>query len=179
MPRYIPLDRLSTFTADLLATADEAGRWTTRRDALAILLGLQGLRVSEVTQLRQLDHDPTTATLHVRTLKKGRPRDLPLSPALNASLQNFRQTHNSEWLLPTRRGTRTHHTHLQRACRRTTAAALGGSFRFHALRHTAGTHLYNATHDLLLTGRALGHRSLKSTMVYAESLGVLRDHLIC
>jgi integrase/recombinase XerD len=178
VPRYIPLDRLSRLTDHLLAVAAD-GAWTERRDALALLIGLQGLRVSEVTGLRRCDHDAATAEIHVETLKRGRPRDLPLSADVNDRLAAFAATHDSAWLLPTRRGHRTCHTHLQRLCRRVTTELLGSPFRFHCLRHTAATALYNATKDLLLTGRALGHKDLKSTMIYAESLGSLREHLIC
>jgi integrase/recombinase XerC len=38
----------------------------------------------------------------------------------------------------------------------------------HSLRHTFGTLLYQATKDLLLVGRALGHRDVKSTQRYAH-----------
>jgi len=38
----------------------------------------------------------------------------------------------------------------------------------HSLRHTFGTLLYQATKDLLLVSRALGHRDVKSTVRYAH-----------
>ena len=37
----------------------------------------------------------------------------------------------------------------------------------HALRHSFGTLLYQATRDLLLVSRALGHRDVKSAQRYA------------
>src|SRR5258706_462994 len=44
------------------------------------------------------------------------------------------------------------------------------------LRHTVGTQVYRASGDLLLTARALGHRSIASTTVYAfADAGRLRD----
>ncbi len=46
----------------------------------------------------------------------------------------------------------------------------------HRLRHTFGTRVYRASGDLLLTARALGHRSIASTTVYAfADAGRLRD----
>jgi site-specific recombinase XerC len=41
----------------------------------------------------------------------------------------------------------------------------------HRLRHTFGTRVYRASGDLLLTARALGHRSIASTTVYASADG--------
>jgi integrase/recombinase XerC len=38
----------------------------------------------------------------------------------------------------------------------------------HSLRHTFGTRLYRKTHDLVLTGRALGHRTTEATLVYVH-----------
>ena len=38
----------------------------------------------------------------------------------------------------------------------------------HALRHTFATALYRRTGDVLLVGRALCHRSVASTAVYAQ-----------
>lgn len=39
----------------------------------------------------------------------------------------------------------------------------------HALRHTFGTRLYRSTTDLLIVGRALCHRSVISTAIYARA----------
>jgi integrase/recombinase XerC len=38
----------------------------------------------------------------------------------------------------------------------------------HSLRHTFGTLLYQATRDLVLVSRALGHRDVKSTQRYVH-----------
>lgn len=38
----------------------------------------------------------------------------------------------------------------------------------HSLRHTFGTRLYEKTHDLLLVGKAMGHRTLEATKVYVH-----------
>jgi integrase len=42
------------------------------------------------------------------------------------------------------------------------------SFRFHDLRHTAGTRLLRATGNLKATQKALAHRSIKTTLRYAH-----------
>jgi integrase/recombinase XerC len=38
----------------------------------------------------------------------------------------------------------------------------------HSLRHTFGSRLYEKTHDLLLVGKAMGHRTLEATKVYVH-----------
>ncbi len=38
----------------------------------------------------------------------------------------------------------------------------------HSLRHTFGTRLYGRTHDLVLVGKALGHRTAEATRIYVH-----------
>jgi integrase/recombinase XerC len=40
-------------------------------------------------------------------------------------------------------------------------------FNFHALRHTALTNVYRATHDIRLTQRVARHKSVETTTIYA------------
>lgn len=47
-------------------------------------------------------------------------------------------------------------------------AALSARFHFHALRHTAITNMYRATHDLLLTQRFARHASPLTTAHYTH-----------
>jgi integrase/recombinase XerC len=47
-------------------------------------------------------------------------------------------------------------------------AGIARRVRPHDLRHSFAERLYRKTHDLLLVQRALGHRSVTSTMVYAR-----------
>lgn len=47
----------------------------------------------------------------------------------------------------------------------------------HQLRHTFATYLYQRTGDLVATGKALGHRGINSTQVYADAAPIARDVL--
>ena len=49
------------------------------------------------------------------------------------------------------------------------AAAQIEGFRFHDLRHTRGTRMLRATGNLATAQKALGHRSIKTTLRYAHA----------
>jgi len=38
----------------------------------------------------------------------------------------------------------------------------------HSLRHTFGTRLYRKTHDLVLVGKAMGHKTVEATRIYVH-----------
>lgn len=47
---------------------------------------------------------------------------------------------------------------------------------FHIARHTFGTLYYSSTHDLYATQKAMGHKNMKTTQIYAEmNLDVLEE----
>lgn len=169
MPRFVPLELVGALEAAIAAEI-EHGSWTRQRDALAIALGLHSLRVGEVCQARREDLFVGGDMLAVRTLKRGRPRELPLHATLVSALLEWRGDAAHPWLLYTRSGNRVHRTQFERAARRLTRQVLGEPLKFHALRHTFAMRLYAETGDLFLVKQLLGHHSVKSTEVYAASL---------
>jgi integrase/recombinase XerC len=48
------------------------------------------------------------------------------------------------------------------------AGGLGRGISIHSLRHTFATRLYHKTGDLYLVQRALGHRHITTTEIYAR-----------
>ncbi len=136
-----------------------------RRAALATSLGLYGLRCGEVAAARvgHVRH----GLLYIRTLKHGRPRELPIDEGLLDALAAsppLPRSINSP-LLRTRTGrafTAGNVSHLAARA----AAAIGELFTFHSLRHTAAMRLYAATGDVYAVMHMLGHSSLRHTAAY-------------
>ncbi len=175
--RFIPIDQvveLETHLADLIRT----GRRGLARDALGIALGLQGLRVSEVCQLRTGHLDKLAGTISPPIIKRSRSRSLPLDRTFIDALRTWRNGSPVPWLLYTVQGNHIYPSHLQRFCRTVTAEVYGVEFHFHALRHTFAMRLYAKTKDLLLVKRLLGHRSITSTQVYADALDELPQDML-
>jgi len=176
--RFIPLEHVHELEEHLARLVTSSSRFV-RRDALAMCLGLQGFRVSEVSLTRSADLDPHAGKITPARIKRSRPRTLPLHPSLLAGLLSWRKGSDSPWLLFTGTGNRIYPSHLQRFCRHVTQQVFGYSYRFHSLRHTFAMRLYAKTRDLLLVKKLLGHRSINSTLIYAEALDdVPKDLLV-
>lgn len=173
----IPLEQvpqLATFLRDLLTRRP---RWQVERDAASCLLGLNGLRIHEVTGIKVNDLRPQTRAIRVHTLKGGRNRTIPIDPDLWASLQrlahhaaNTEHGKTSDWLFHTRTGRRLDDRNLRRRWHQFARQALGRRWRFHDLRHTAALWLYEETgHELFTVQRVLGHTRLENTALYIRT----------
>jgi site-specific recombinase XerD len=123
---------------------------------LMILLGAYaGLRRAEIAALHSVDVSDTTLTV---CGKGGRTRLIPVHPRLRPYL-GF-----TGYAFPSHRipGAHVHPdtvgTHV--------AAALGGGYTCHQLRHRFATVVYAACHDVLVVQRLLGHADVATTMIY-------------
>ena len=147
---------------------------TTSRDRLIfeVLLGT-GMRLGSLVSLNVGDIDLKSGIAHIRTKGGGRDKVF-LNPQLqrliarylrnaapeantspNSSL--FRSIHGH------RLGARQIQLNFAKWCREAGIAA-----SVHSLRHTFATRLYRTTGDLHLVQRALGHRQITTTEVYAR-----------
>lgn len=176
--RWFPLDRIPELEA-AIAGELASRRRTTRRDACGVALGLHGLRVGEVVRAKTRDLFAAGAVLEVPPFKRGRGRRIRLHASLLAALQAeiADRTAKSDRLLCNCRGGPVSHTQLQAMADRIFQRLLGQAhgLTFHSLRHTFAMRLYAETRDLFLVQSKLGHRSVKSTEVYARSLADVPD----
>ncbi len=142
----------------------------TPEEAVLVLLGAHaGLRASEIVGVHWRDLHLDVARPFVTVIGKGaKTRDVDVSASLRAALLRWREVlgaHAGERVLPYGHRTRAVNV-LKALCGR--AGVTYDRRHLHGLRHTAGTRLYQDTHDLLQVREHLGHASVTSTEVYVE-----------
>ncbi len=145
-----------------------------------ILLGT-GMRLGSLVSLNVGDIDLKSGVAHIRT-KGGRRDKVFLNPQLQRLvapyLRNIPPEANTSPNVPLfrsihgrRLGARQIQLNFAKWCREA-----GVTASVHSLRHTFATRLYHKTGDLHLVQRALGHRQITTTEIYARvSDGGLRS----
>jgi integrase/recombinase XerD len=141
-----------------------------------------GLRASEGAHLQVGDVDGARRMLRVREGKGGRDRLVPLPRRALEMLRDHWRSHRSQpWLFPSpvfpletpRPITR---MSLHNAFKGALAnSALTKSASVHTLRHSYATHLLEEGVPLRLIQRYLGHRSPRTTVLYAHLTRTIRQ----
>jgi integrase/recombinase XerD len=147
-----------------------------RDRAIILLLAVYGLRIGEVCRLTLDDLDWTNEKIRVRRLKNKRIQEYPLTAevgnAILKYLQSVRPQEAARFLflrLRTPYGPMT--THGASSCIAVHIRALGcrlPHYGPHSLRHACATHLLDEGFSLKEIGDLLGHRSPRSTQIYAK-----------
>jgi len=171
---------LSRQEVDALLAAPDQRSWSGRRDHALLLLALQtGLRLSELTGLRQEDLQVGTGA-HVRVVGKGRKeRCTPLSTSTRAVLAAWtREPPRAEGqpLFPNARGGRlsAHGVHYLLNKHVATASTACPSLKIkrvspHVLRHTTAMDLLQEGVDRSTIALWLGHESVETTQIYLDA----------
>lgn len=126
--------------------------------AMLMLGRLAGLRLSEFTALHT---DDDAGEWLVIVGKGGKQRRVPVVPELRAALDAIRPP-GGGYYFPGRFDGHMHHTAVSKIIKRISG------FNPHALRHAAGTAIYDATHDLRVTQAFLGHSQPNTTAIYVH-----------
>jgi integrase/recombinase XerD len=174
---------------DALLAAPDRQTWIGRRDHALLLTMIQtGLRVSELTDLRQADVTLTTGP-HLHCRGKGRKeRVTPLTQQTAAVLrvwQHERGGRPDDPLFPTSRGGRLsrdavawllakHVATAARAC----PSLQTRSISPHTLRHTAAMRLLHAGVDITVIALWLGHESTQTTQIYLHADLALKERAL-
>lgn len=154
------------------------------RDATLVTLGLKtGFRVSELLSLRVKDvyqfgkilNVVSVSRKHMKGSKAG--RKVPLHSNAKIAIENLivkqNLTHN-DYLFQSRKGTNQPITRIQayRALKMAAAASnLTGAIAMHSLRKSFCEAVYKALNgDLVKTQKAMGHKSISSTVSYISFL---------
>jgi site-specific recombinase XerD len=172
----------------VLASVDKS-TWIGRRNHALLLVAMQtGLRLSEITGLRQRDV-VLGAGAHVRCEGKGRKeRCTPLAKSTAAVLKAWIKEHGddeSRFLFPSSNGGRLSADAVQHALAKHVAAAHSTCPSLtkkhvtpHVLRHTAAMELFQAGVDRALIAIWLGHESLDTTQMYLDANLQLKEAVL-
>lgn len=129
-----------------------------------------GLRVSELLGLRLTDIDSTRMILKVRGGKGAKDRNLPLAEKLLVILRNYYKKYTpGGFLFEGKKGSAYSATSVN-AILKTAAkkAKINKQISSHTLRHSYATHLLENGIDIRVIQELLGHRSIKTTMIYTH-----------
>lgn len=131
-----------------------------------------GLRIREACSLHIADIDAKRGVIHVREGKRGRDRYVMLSPRLHHFLREYwRQVRPpGTHLFPGAKPSRAITPKAVAAALRKAVATTGIKKRItmHGLRHSFATHLLEAGTDIRVIQVLLGHRSIRTTAMYAH-----------
>lgn len=154
----------------LMAALTEGEGAEAERDRVLFGLMLRaGLRLGSALALEAEDVDLNERELRVRRAKGDRPQVVILGAEAVKLLRGHLRKHPTGPLFAGRNGGPISLRHAHRRFRLWAAkAGIGEVASSHSLRHSFATKLYGRTGDIGLVQRALGHRSIASTLVYAR-----------
>lgn len=162
----------------LVAALAGAKTYAERRDrALFVTLLTAGVRIGSALAANVADVDFEDGVLRLRSMKGGGEDTVFVPSETVELLREFVGERRSGPLFPAQDGVRLGVRQAHRRLRMwATRAAIAREVSPHTLRHTFGMSVYGASGDLLVTARALCHRSTRSTEVYARAeLAQVRD----
>lgn len=174
------LEFLTTKEADALIAAPDRSRWTGRRDHALLVLAIQtGLRISELTSLKQTDIHLGTGANVTCTGKGRRTRATPLTAITVAVMTGYlteRSTRPGEALFCGPRGQHLSPDALEHRLKTHTAAAAehcpsitDKHVTMHTLRHTTAMNLLAHGVDISVIALWLGHQHTHSTDAYLHA----------
>jgi integrase len=153
-----------------LIEAAKGNRYGHRDTTMILVTYRHGLRASEICDLRWEQFDFTSATLHVRRVKHGKPSTHPLcGDELRALRKLERNARKAPFVFVSERGapftTDSFNWMVKRAGQK---AGLPFQAHAHMLRHACGYKLAGDGHDTRSIQDYLGHRNIQHTVRYTE-----------
>src|SRR5699024_687026 len=143
----------------------------TERDYVMFLIGINtGLRVSDILALKteQILNLQTKKNKHliIEEGKTKKPRTISFKNIYDDVI-NYAKEVNSEWLFPSRQGTKAiSTTQAYRVLRKAAWWNDIDSVGTHTMRKTFGYHLYKATKDVAMVQSLLNHSDPETTLRY-------------
>lgn len=164
-------EHLTETEVGALMEAAKDNRWG-HRDATMVLVAYRhGLRASELVDLRWDQVNFSTATLHVRRVKRGTPSTHPIMGDELRALRRLQreQSPASPFMFTSERGAPFGTAGFARMVERAgQEAKLTFKAHPHMLRHSCGYALANKGHDTRALQAYLGHKNIQHTVRYTE-----------
>ena len=140
------------------------------------MLYLTGIRRAELTGLRNIDVDISSATLKV-TGKRDKQRIIPLLKSFTLKLEKYIAVRNeafpdsgSEWFFLSNKGNKLYDKYVYNTVRKYLSIVTTIEKKSpHILRHTFATHMLNHGADLNSIKEFLGHANLSATQIYTHN----------
>ena len=138
-----------------------------------------GLRASEIGMLQTADVDLQSARITINRLKCSLSGTYPLSPDTVKLIRSYLKARkdDSPYLFISNRklpiDRRTLLKVMQKYCKQ--AGILKEKQKFHALKHSIGTHILDAGEDIYFAKDWLGHKNIQNTTIYARFSTGTRD----
>ena len=177
-PRRIPIQKGAPQALDrteqnrLLRVAERQGK--TRDLAILRVLLSCGLRVSELTSLKETDLDfgERHGFLVVRSGKGNKYREVPVPAEARNAVQTWlkekgKRYPETEWLFCNKNGEQMTTRYIQQIIKNYGRFA-DVKVHPHTLRHTAATNMLNVDKDLVAVAQIMGHSSLTTTALYTR-----------
>lgn len=180
---------LTRIEVDALLAAPKRNTWLGRRDHALLLMAIQtGLRLSEITALRQQDVVLGKGA-HVRCEGKGRKeRCTPLTKSTVTTIAEWIREQGQQStliLFPNARGGRLSADTVQylvtkygAVARQTCSTLASKRLTPHVLRHTAAMELLQAGVDRAVIALWLGHESVETTQIYLDADLALKERAL-
>lgn len=159
---------------EVKAILDAAGN--PKHSCMLALAYAGGLRVSELISLKVRDIDSERMVINIRQAKGRKDRIVMLSEKLLEMLRQYYRLYKpAEYLFEGQMGGMYSTRSVQKvlsAAKKKAGVKKKGSV--HALRHSFATHLLEGGTDILSIKKLLGHKSLRTTMIYTH---VSNEHI--
>ncbi len=136
--------------------------------AIVSLAMFTGMRRSEIEWLRWADIDTVEGIITLRETKNGNPRRIPVDEELLAVFNALdKEKMSSELVFPGRNKRKpvVFWKHWRAALKQAGIR----EFRFHDLRHTAGTQMARSKINMFVIADVLGHKSIQTTKRYIQT----------
>lgn len=183
------VDFLTRPEIDALLAAPDRKTWLGRRDHTLMVTAIQtGLRLTEITSIRQQDLSLTTGP-HVRCEGKGRrERCTPLAKSTVTVLMAWIREQGSDGtriLFPSVRGGRLSADAVQHlvakyaaSAQKTCPSLVDKRVSPHVLRHTTAMELLQEGVDRTLIALWLGHESVETTQIYLDANLAIKEEVL-